>query len=273
MAIKSVSKSTVSNGKSNFSSSSSSPVVWEDAPKDFTKRSGVITEIWGPTGTGRTHLALTAPGPIAYLFFHEKADGVIQKFARQKEIRWLKCGGVFRGKEEDVQSLAWESMQEFESAYYDSFSWARTTIVDTHNEAWYLERLAEFGAPKPSSGRVDVNYASINNRWISMLNQARSQNHTNVIFIGQVEDEWKPGPGGFDKKTGKQVRISTSASNQVLLKSDVSIKTTKENGVFTATVYKGWFNAESEESELTDEMSTFHNIMGLITETDPDEWK
>lgn len=250
-----------------------SNVKWEDAPTEFTKRSGVITEIWGPTGSGRTHLALTAPGPIAYIYFHEKMDGVIQKFAKQKTIRCIKAGGAFRGDEKEIQSAAWEAMEAYEAAYYDSFSWARTTILDTHNEAWYLERLAEFGAPKPSKGRVDKNYAAINNRWMSMLNMARTQERTNVILVGQVEDEWKDTPDGFGKRTGKEVRVSTTASKQVLLKSDVSVRTDKKNGEFFSTIYKGWWNAESEDSILKNDMSTFAMIMGIVTETDPDEWE
>lgn len=255
----------------------SSSTQWEQAPKLFTRRSGIVMEIWGPTGTGRTSLALTAPGPIAYIYFHEKIDGIVQKFANEKDIRMFKAGGVFRGDSDEIEKAAWASMQEFEAAYYDSFSFARTTIVDTHNEAWLLERLAEFGAPKPSKGQVKNNYGPVNNRWMSMLNMARSKaeskDMTNVIFIGQAEEEWKPNALGFDSKTGRIVRMSSSASNQVLLKSDVSIRTDKKDGNFTSTVLKGWWNADSEDSYLENSASTYSMLMGLITETDPREWE
>jgi hypothetical protein len=231
-------------------------------------------EIWG---TGRTSLALTAPGPIAFIYFHEKIDGIVQKYANEKDIRMFKAGGVFRGESKDIQEAAWTAMEAFESAYYDSFSFARTVIVDTHNEAWLLERLAEFGAPKPSKGQVKNNYGAVNNRWMSMLNMARSRaeskDMTNVIFIGQAEDEWKPNAQGFDSKTGRIVRMASSASNQVLLKSDVSIKTDKKDGNFISTVMKGYWNADSEDSYLMNGSSTYSMLMGLITETDPKEWE
>jgi hypothetical protein len=246
---------------------------WESAPKIFTRRSGVVCEFWGPTGTGRTRLALTAPGPIAYIYFHEKVDGMVQQFSNEKEIRMFKAGGVFRGESDEIQRDAWQKMLEYEAAYYDSFSFARTTIVDTHNEAWMLERLAEFGAPKPSKGQVKNNYGSVNNRWMSMLNMARTQDKTNVIFIGQAEDEWKPNAQGFDSKTGRIVRKSDSASNQVLLKSDVAAKTDKINGDFISTITKGWWNADSEDSYLKNQSSTFSMLMGLVTDTDPSEWE
>lgn len=262
---------SVSSGGSRPAGSGSTR--WEKAPTVFTRRSGVICEFWGVTGTGRTRLALTAPGPIAYIYFHEKIEGLVQEFASEKEIRMFKAGGVFRGESDDIQREAWEKVMEAEAAYYDSFSFARTTIVDTHPEFWYLERLAEFGAPKPSKGQVKNNYASVNNRWMSMLNMARTQEKTNVIFIGQAEDEWRPNAQGFDSKTGRIVRMSNSASNQVLLKADVAVRTDKKDGNFISTIQKGWWNADSEDAELMNGASTFSMIMGLVTETDPKEWE
>jgi hypothetical protein len=282
MAIKLKDESSISSSSSSSSPSSSrivsnTSVQWEQAPTIFTKRSGVIMEIWGPTMTGRTTLALTAPGPIALISFHEKIDGIVQAQADKKDIRIFKAGRIFRGTPQQIQSEAWEAMSAYEGAYYQAFEWAKTIIVDTHPEAWYLERLAEFGAEKPATGRIDRNWAGINNRWMSMLNKARSQDgndhsQTNVIFIGQVEDEWKDGEGGIGKKTGRLIRTSTKASDQVLLKSDISVRTDKSRGNFTSTIYKGWWNASSEDMVLENEMSNFGMIMGLVTETDPDEW-
>ncbi len=53
---------------------------WEDAPTEFTRRS-VVLEIYGDTGTGRTTLALTAPGTIAVLHAAEKLEGLFQREA------------------------------------------------------------------------------------------------------------------------------------------------------------------------------------------------
>lgn len=263
-----------STGSISRPSSSLSTIQWEDAPTEFTRRSGVIVEVWGETATGRTHFALTAPGPIAYLYFHEKVEGVIQKFAKEKEIKCIKLGGSFRGTEEEIKRAAWEQVEKFETYHHDAFKWARTVIWDTHNEAWLLERLGEFGDFKPAKGRVDRNYGGINARWNSLLNKARSgAENVNFILVGQAEDEWKS-DGGFDKKTGRKLRVSTTASNQVYLKSDISIKTHKENGIFSCTIHKGWFNADVEDViKLENEEVNFCSVLGLVTETDPEEWR
>lgn len=88
--------------------SDSSSIQWEQAPTLFTKRSGVIMEIWGPTMTGRTTLALTAPGPIALISFHEKIDGVVQAAKgagkESRDIRIFKAGKIFRGTPQQIQS-------------------------------------------------------------------------------------------------------------------------------------------------------------------------
>jgi len=263
---------------------SSISVDWDDAPTEFSLRR-CVSEIYGPSGSGRSTLALSAPGPIAYLFFHEKVQGIVQEFAKTKQIKWKKMGGSFRGSESNILDKASEAMRRFEDFYYDSFSWATTVIVDTHNEAWMLERLGEFGAPKPDGGRVDQNYAAINNRWLSMLNHARDEadaNRCNTIFVGQTESEWKEDAKGFGKKTGKIVRIDTSASQKVYLKSDVVIRTEvsinrRREHEFKAIVDKPWWNSAYMDFEIPlgdkPDQLQWPDVMGMITETDAEEWR
>ena len=194
-------------------------------------------------------------------------------------------GGSFRGSEEKILQQAKDSMNRFEDFFYDSYNWATTVLIDTHNEAWYLERLGEFGAPKPSEGRVDRNYASINNRWLSMLNKARDEadaNRVNTIFIGQTESEWKEDQKGFGKKTGKIVRVDTSASAKVYLKSDLVIRTDviknrRHVYEFKAIVEKPWWNSACMGLEidlgLKPDQMDLADVIGMVTETDSDEWR
>lgn len=259
---------------SDSSANSNAHVVWGDAPTTFDIRSGVVMEIWGPTGTGRTSLALTAPGPIALIHFHEKIRGVVERYSVDKEIKTFKAGGVFRGTPAEIQAKAEELMYKTEAAFYDSLKWAKTAIIDTRDELWLLERLGEFGAPKPSKGKVERNWGPINARWNSLLNAARDQETCNVIFIGQTEDEWKDTADGFGRKTGKMVRTSNAAATQLFYKCDVNVSTSKDDqGNFYSTIIKGWGNAYTEGMTLSNEMSTFSGIMGLVTETDAREWE
>lgn len=252
-------------------------IVWEDAPTEFAPRA-TVAEIYGPSGSGRTTLALTAAAPIAYLGFHEKIDGIVQPYAQAKPIKVYKAGGVFTGTPDEIMREAWDRMEDFEGHYYDAIDSGRfrTVIVDTHVEAWALERLAEFGAAKPEKGRVDVNYAAINARWLSMLNKARTQSETSVILIGQVEDEWKNDAKGFGSKTGRQVKVASSAGRQVFLKSDVSFRTQVDEGGqgFSVRIEKAWGNNGLLYSEIpVDQESGFPMLMSLITGTEQSEWE
>lgn len=115
-----------------------------------------------------------------------------------------------------------------------------------------------------------------------MLNKVRTQTKTNVVLVGQTEDEWKEGTAdGFGKKTGKLIRVSTKASDQVLLKADLSIRTDKRTVKvdgeskleFVSTIFKGWSRAgEYEGMELDDDLNTLPQILALITETEAEEW-
>lgn len=264
----------------------SSSLDWEDAPTEFIPSGGILTEIWGPTGTGRTTLALQAQAPIAYLYFHEKTKGIIEDFAKIKTIKMKKMGGVFTGTPDEIKSVAESSMRYFERFFYDGFGKFKTIIVDTYNEAWMLERLGEFGAPKPEKmdDRKKLNqkrdWAAINNRWMSILNMVRTQDYTNVILIGQAEEEWRENDSGYGSKTGKMVRAGGKAADQVLLKADISLRTNKHtnkktnNVEFTTTIYKGWGRAqECEGMEFEDDMNKLPTIYSMITGTEEDFWK
>jgi hypothetical protein len=265
-------------------------IKWEDAPSTYDVRGGIFIEEYGDTASGRTTLALTAPGQISYLYFYETARGRVERVAATgKKIKWHKCGGVFRSDNPShVQKIAWEAVQDFEDHYYDAYSWARTIIVDTHDEAWALERLGEFGALKPEKGRVETNYAAINNRWLSMLNQVRNQGpnpKVNLIMIGQTGDQWIPDPNnptGVGKKTGRTVKRDTSAARQVGNKADIRIRTycdlkPGKPPLFRAVIEKAGGNSEmiglELESREIGETINFQNIVGLVTETDPADWE
>lgn len=258
-------------------------VSWDSVGPDFQPGMGVVCEIYGGSNTGRTTLALTAPGPIAYLCFHEKAEGLIERVVKRtkKEIRQKLLGGVYIGDEDTVREEARLDMFEFENHYYDAFKWANTIVIDTHQEAWELERLGEFGAPKPGGGRTDQNYAAINNRWRSILNQARAQVGTkpNVVLIGTVKDEYID-EGGFSKSTGRQVRATGSASQLVYQKASIVIETSTVGGQlgklkFMGTIRKGWFNNDKFQDKVyeNDRKMTLMKYVALVTGTEPEEWE
>lgn len=251
------------------------PVVWTPAPTAFTTRS-VLMEVYGDTDTGRTTFALSAPAPIALIEFGEKIDGVVQRYAG-KQIFTFRCGGVFRGGREKVMEAASAAEDAMFAALYDALmsTWARTIILDTHNEAWALSRNAEFGGAKPEKGRVDRNYAEINERWRSLLVACRASGK-NVILIGMTDDEWTASQSGQDKKTGRTVRATHFKT--IPIKVDVQIRTYSQKKAdgqgkdFAVQIEKAWMNPLACGVILKNEQCLFSSVMAGITGTRPEEW-
>lgn len=256
------------------STSTSTNVQWERAPNTITRRH-VMVEVYGDTFTGRSTFALTAPGPIAYIHTSEKWD-VVTNFAEQKQIEMVNCGGAFLGSDEQNEAHAREVLNTLKAAWVQAFSWAKTIIIDTHYEAWQIARIAYFGALKPDGGRIERNYDPINAEFGSLVNLFRLQKdtQTNVILVGQTQDEYTKPKEGQGQRTGKTVRATSF--KQVPVKADVVVRTYSElrqgRPVYKSVLEKAWIAGHMLGTELEGDMSTFPNVMSLITGTDPEEW-
>lgn len=259
---------------------------WEEASSEFTERV-VFMDILGSSGTGRTTLALTAPGPVALINADEKINGVVQPHVRQgKRIRVATFGfaGGAADRQETAQAAAaiWDRVTNWMS---DSMGWAKSTILDTGTESWELIRLARFGELNPK-GRIDSNYGPVNAEFRGMFKQFRMAGISNLITIHQVKDEYldRMVNGKLtSSRTGREIRAGFKEFQYM---ADVVVRTGRDplTNQFTAVIEKGWFNAQSEGTVFTGQPSNpldpgaepftchFANIMAWITETDATEW-
>lgn len=248
---------------------------WSDAPTRFTRRC-VFMSIYGETGTGRTTLALTAPGPIGLAHTAEKIDGIVQKFLDEKVIRLVNFGGTFRGDVKEIADQAnpiWEGMKR---AWYDGIdNWARTVVMDTDTEAWEMIRLARLGTVNPFNPSPHI-WGPINGEWRSLFKHYRGQERCSVIGIGQSKDEYKTKiikGKEVSKATGRTIRAGQKEMGYM---SDVIVRTYREivdgSPKFSAVIEKGWFNAHAEGMVLEGDEVRFSYIMSLITGLDEEEW-
>lgn len=240
-------------------------IQWETAKTVFDRRSAFV-QVWGESGTGRTSFALTAPGPIYYIHSAEKWDGIVQKYAAEKEIQMCNFGGSFGRDVGNIAKIANEKLIKLKAAMEDGCDHARTVILDTHTDGYELIRLARFGTLSPK-GHIGNMYAPINAEWKGIFDRFRDNPDVNIIVIGKAREQYRN-----DKPTG----IIEPAGHKDFSSHygvDVAIKTSKKKGVFTGTIEKGWFNASTEGVALEDDMLTFSQVMGLVTETDAGEWE
>ena len=255
--------------------------LYEDVTSDLTRRC-VLMEVCGDADTGKSHFALTAPGPICYVHFMEKVDGLLEGAAsRGVTIRQCKIGDVLRGNSKAIIDLAEVAAQRLELAITGAYEWARTIIVDTHTEAWEVVQLAKLGGLTPDTKDEDqvrkgqLVYAELNARWASMMKEFRingvKYNRTNLIFIGQTKAEYKKVAGSTRAEaTGRTV---SAGQKQMSFHMDVRLRTYYKNGVYSATCEKPWFNDAMRGFEFSgDDMLNFPVVMSMITGTDESEW-
>lgn len=256
---------------------------WEDAPSENIKRRCHIS-IVGETGTGKTTLALTGPGPVALVNSDEKIEGIVQPFVKgehvtcagtPKRIRLLNFAFVASDSEEDTAQRAQTLWQKVRRNILESPGWANTTIVDTETETWELARLGYFGTLKPS-GRTDNLYGPVNNDYRTLFKSFRLQDKCYIITIHHTKDEY------VDKvvngkqtstRTGRQLRAGFKEMSTM---PDIILRTGKRIGAegieFTAEIEKGWYNAQSEGLVFSGEDLRLSFILETITGVPEAEW-
>lgn len=257
-------------------------VPWEEVSTKLDRRC-VLMEIYGDSDTGRTTLALTAPGPIAYIHANEKKEGLIHNVKRAgTSIRMVNFGGAFRGSPDDVMREASAAVDLMETAIIDAYKWARSIILDTHTEAWEVIQLGRLGSltregrSEADNRRGQLVYSELNNRWRSLFKEfrvrAESDNRTNFIVIGQTKPEYKATAGSSAKQaSGRTIR---GGQKETLFLCDASVRTKRDpRGKFTAVIEKPWWNNLVRDLEVEGEYMTFPEIMGFITDGDAEEWR
>lgn len=239
-------------------------IKWQDVTTEVTRKVAII-QVWGETHTGRTTLALTAPGPIALMHLSEKVDGIAEAAVKAgKKVRKLDLSREYRGDEARIKETAKGALKDFEAAMDDAYKWAGSIVIDTHTDLWEMIRLARFGTVTPK-GVVSNLYGPVNATWNGIISRHRAQNKTNLILIGKTQEEYRN-----DKPTG---RIVQAGKRDINYQGDVRIKTKRgKDGEFQAVIEKGWYNAIVEGFETENEDCNIPYIMTLITEKE-ENWK
>ena len=232
------------------------------------------TSIYGMPNSGRTTLALTMPGDVCLCSTSEKVDGIVEEFAKRKDIylKRVKTGFLSSWGEEKVIELASQSLSEVEKSWSVGVSQFRTFIMDTHTDAWSIARHSEFGDYRATSGRIESNYGGINVKFRALMalqrDNAYKDNAASVILIGAAKEKWI----GFDR-TGRYYQLGNSCVDQL---SDVVIFMERDEvtGKIFATIKKPWFNAAfmNVRMEVTDEID-LPLILSMISKTSVDDWR
>lgn len=175
--------------------------------------SGFVLVVEGHEATGKSFLATTAPGHIAYYSIDAGADRVVDearaagkrihlgsyeyktpKFVTSKPREWWEAEG--EKVERDVWTpfvLAWQGAIEEPRI--------RTMVMDTGTEFWELCRLASFGKLQQNP---QLAYGPVNAEYLGMLKAAKLAGKI-VIVLHQVGQKYERYTDEYGKEKSKEV--------------------------------------------------------------------
>ncbi len=163
---------------------------------DPTVRKRLVVSVEAMEKQGKSHFSLTAPGPIALFDFDTGLEGVIHKFAKEKDIYvsdYRRLGNVLKPEE---YLAMWERFKREYVACIQEGP-VRTIIMDTATEVWELLRLARFGK---LTQVMPYHYGPVNAEFRELIRLGYGSDK-NLILLHKMKPEYVN-----DKSTGKYVR-------------------------------------------------------------------
>lgn len=133
---------------------------------------------------GKTHLGLTAPGPIGFFNIDGGDEGVVDKFVGSKVIHDFKMA-VPTG--DDMQDKAKEMWNGFVPAFDYALANFRSVVIDTASELWEILRMARFGK---LTEIMPYQYTPVNSEFRELFYKSKQSTGTNVIFLHRLKAEY-----------------------------------------------------------------------------------
>lgn len=244
-------------------------------------RNRLIICVQGLEKTGKSHWALTAPDPIAYMSLDIGTEGVVNKFLNgthaEKEI-YLSTYRYFVKRnskgEVDTNSTANHAEREW-GKFVTDFETAlnmgvRTLIVDTASEMWDLLRLSSFGKLDQVPSFM---YGPVNGTFRELVRKAYDQD-TNLILIHKYKKQYKGSEwsGKYERAgfgdIGFLSQVVVECSRKPINKHD-------GGGVeFITKIVDCRQNATIIGEEYEDELNCFPMLAcDVIQGSTPDEWE
>jgi len=210
----------------------------------------IILSISGMDKQGKTHFALTAPGPLALFSTDIGEEGVVEKFG-DKDIQLLRLEHV---DEDDPTTEAEGEFDRFKEAYYYALKGKRfrTLVIDTATEIWELLRLARFGR---LTQVMPYQYGPVNKEYRELIRDAYKQDK-NIVLIHKMKPKYVN-----DKRTGEYER-SGFGDTGFLVQVNAEIYR-DEDGDFVLWVQNCRKNPDLAGEELVGPMCSFDFLSSM----------
>ena len=161
-------------------------------PKGYTKVSSdampprrLVMRIGGFEKDGKTHFGLTMPAPISVLNIDRGLEGVVEKFAREKEIHISKDFRAMPSVTREDNERRWDAIMEAYTVALEDHT-IRSVLYDTDTEAWEIVRLGFFGK---LVGVRELHYPEVNSIFRDVIDMALAHDK-NVILTCRLRKQY-----------------------------------------------------------------------------------
>ena len=219
---------------------------------DDSVKHRLIASISAVEKQGKTHFALTAPGPIALFDFDNGLEGVLHKFSKKKEIMVSEYK-IGNAQTQETYIPVWDRFKREFLATMRPGNGVRTVIVDTATEAWELIRLARFGKLDQVLPRY---YGPLNAEFKELIRIAYTSDK-NLLLLHKMKAEYIN-----DKSTGKMTRAGWGDTGY-FVQVNLELWRDPDDG-FTALVRDCRQNSELLDLQLVGDMNSFPSLAMLV---------
>jgi hypothetical protein len=232
----------------------------------------LIIRVGGVDKSGKTHFALTAPAPISVINADRGLEGVVEKFASEKEIYTTPNFRDMPSETEKEQEKRWKALYDCYWAALEDKS-TRSIVFDTDTEAWEIARLAELGRLEKVP---PLKYTQLNRMFREMIDAAFTHDKNLILickykkqYVSRKDDDamgsWngKYEPAGFnDLPYIVQANLRTRMEvGDMGAQGTVEVVNCRQNMQMNGEVFEG-------------EMASFPFVASMIIEgTTPEEWE
>ena len=160
---------------------------WVNAEKLVTDR--LIVGAWGPPKTGKTHFALTFPGPI---YYHNFDWGIAHHVNKTRETELFIANYLTERPDMDAAS-AEALLRAFERDYAAALQKpAGTIVIDTSSQLWQLASkvfLEKIKAKRRDGQIYPFDYADANAYFQNLVNQVKPTK-LNMVLIQRAKSKY-----------------------------------------------------------------------------------
>jgi hypothetical protein len=245
---------------------------FEPAPTVMRRRMLAATD--GLAKTGKTEFGLSMPEPVAVFNFDEGLEGVVEKWARRKEIIVKSYRMPAVAKQSTYLDMYKRYMEDYQAVLEEKG--IQSILGDTASDIWELFRMAEFGQLSPAAD-IKRAYVMINQVYRNMIRQAYDSGK-NVVWTHRVKDEYRRiaiGDGKTkEERTGNHIRSGFGESTY-MIQANVRHYFNKGTGQFEMEILDSRHDMALSGMKFTrSEECNFTTLaMAVFDDTTEEDWR